>query len=329
MTTLLSKARKATPDDVATASELFAVYPFKETQRRIQGLDHGRLDAFFQKGFKRTLEAGAPHWVVEGEKGILALAGLSADPWHSDVYGLKMGKVQPWLNTVEPACGEGLLAAVEAEAIQQGLEHLSVRVDGQDYRNLHLFEAAGWRLVDVSLKFSRSMPLGERQLPNPPSSAGWQVREGCQGDRGWICRLGSQTHQATHFLNDPSLPTEKTRELFVRWLERCLEKLAYKVYTLRDTAGVGRGFVTYLRNKSFAEAVGRAPIILDFVILDPAIRGGGLGPWLIDESLRREGESGFDFCELRTSAHNLSAMTAYEKMGFLCCGSDFVLHKML
>lgn len=328
--TLLNTVKNVASEDVAAASGLFAAYPFKESQRRIQGLDRTRLDAFFQRGFRRALEGGTPHWGVESpDGGIVALAGLADDPWHSKIYEMKMGKLQPWLNTIKPECGGTLLTTAEDTARQMGYEHLSVRVDGQDFRNLHLFESAGWRLVDVSLKFSRPMPLRKRLLPNPPSSSGWQVRKGSQGDCSWIRKLGSQTHQATHFLNDPQLPPEKTRELFSLWLERCLEKLAYKVYTLRDTAGVGRGFVTYLRNRSFAESVGRSPIILDFVILDPEVRGGGMGPWLIDESLNREGESGFDFCELRTSAHNLAAVTAYEKMGFLCCASDFVLHKRL
>ena len=58
------------------------------------------------------------------------------------------------------------------------------------------------------------------------------------------------------------------------------------------------------------------PIILDYVILDPAIRGGGIGPWFIQESLRAESDSGFDFCELRTSQHNYAAIGCYEKLGF-------------
>jgi GNAT superfamily N-acetyltransferase len=173
------------------------------------------------------------------------------------------------------------------------------------------------------------MPFESPIFPQPASAQGWSIGLATAEDAEWIRRIGSETHAGTHYLNDPALPVEKTRELFARWLDRCLNGLAYKVYVLRDAAGEGRGFVTYLRGLSFAKAVGRYPIVLDFVLLDPAIRGGGLGVWLVAESLSREAESGFDYCELRTSAHNLGAVMTYEKLGFRCCASDFALHLTL
>lgn len=319
--------RLATGEDLDAARRLFEAYPYKTMQQVVQGLDRGRLVELYTANLKGALEAGWPHWVVERSGEVVALAGLSDDKWHTEIYGFKMGKIGPWLNTVAPEVGLSLLEEAEWHARDRHYKHLSARVDGEDFRSLQLFESQGWYLVDVSLKFSRPMPLGERRQPKPAAADGWTVDLAGAEDSSWIRRIGSRTHAGTHFLNDPALPAEKTRELFALWLERCIERLAYRIYTLRDPEGQGRGFVTYLRSGAFARSVGRVPIILDFVLLDPAVRGGGLGPWFIEESLAGEAESGFDYCELRTSAHNLPAVNCYEKLGFRLCATDFVLHK--
>jgi GNAT superfamily N-acetyltransferase len=362
---IASSIRSFRPDDLPRAAALFAAYPYKEPQRVAQRLDRDRLNAFYLEGLRRAVEAGRPHWVAEAGGEFHALAGLTADSWQSGVYGMKMGKIQPWIadcglriadcgsQSPNPnpqssivnrqsaishpqsairnpqSAGAVLLATVENGARAEGFEQLAARLDGADFPNLHTFEAAGWRLVDVSLKFTLPMPnVGGRAAP-PARAARWTIDLAAAGDGDWIRTLAAQSHGATHYLNDPTLPAAATHELFARWVARCLEGLAYHVYTLRDEDGAGRGFVTYLKNEGFARAVGRAPLILDFVLIDPAVRGGGLGPWLIEETLAREEGGGFDYCELRTSAHNLPAVMAYEKLGFRCCASDFTMHKRL
>lgn len=321
--------RPVQPAEAAVLGSLFTQYPHKTAQQVAQRLDRTRLEAFYLAGLERSLKAGTAMWLAERRGEIVALAGLTGDPWHSEVYGIRMGKLAPWLNTIAPEAGKALLKTALDEARNRGLEHLSVRVDGEDFPNLHLLEAAGWLTIDVSMKFSLPMERARHPLGLPGDGNSWKIRLASPGDSDWIRRLGSTTHGGTHFLNDPALPVEKTRELFARWIDRCVERLAWRIYVLEDPQGQGQGFVIYLRNRGFAQAVGREPLILDFVLVSPAVRTGGLGSWLIAESLAREAEEGFDFCELRTSAHNLSAVACYEKLGFRCCATDFVLHKRL
>ena len=68
---------------------------------------------------------------------------------------------------------------------------------------------------------------------------------------------------------------------------------------------------------------------MDYVVFDPRVRGGGIGPWFIEESLRAESGANFDYCELRTSQHNHRAIACYEKLGFRICATDFILHRLL
>lgn len=323
----MGSVRQITAEDTGGAEELFGRYPYKTAQRVIQKMDRDKLNGLYINGLHGALKSGHPHWLVERQPGRpLALAGLVPDSWHSQVFGMKIGKIQPWLNTVSPEVGAEMIDTVLAKARKEEFEYLSIRIDGEDFRNLHLMERAGFRLIDVSLKFSRSMPFAPDIVP--ASREGWSIRLSAPDDVDWMARLGSESHTGTHYLNDPALPHEKTRELFRQWVRRCAEKLAYRIYVL-ERGGSPVGFVIYLRNNALKNAVGVNPIILDYVILDPVARGGGVGPWFVQETLKRENESWFDFCELRTSTHNLPAMNLYEKTGFRVCSTDFVLSKTL
>jgi len=318
------KLRQFESSDLMAVSRLFDLYPYKVSQRVVQKLDRARLNALYLSGLQKSFEAGEKIFVAERDGEVVACAGLAPDKWHSEIYGMKMGKLQPWLNFISPEAGAPLRDALLAEARQQAYQHISIRVDGEEFSQLHLFESVEFHLIDISLKFSRPMPFAPNMLPS--AREGWRVRLSTPQDAIWMRELGSKTHAHTHFLNDPHLPREKTQALFDAWVVKCIEKLAYRIYVLEDNEGTGRGFVIYLRNNSMKQTVGVYPIILDYVILAPEARGGGVGPWFVQESLKQEAESGFDYCELRTSAHNHAAIGCYEKLGFRICATDMVLH---
>lgn len=312
------------------ASTLFDRYPFKAAQRHAQQLPVERLVRFYTQGLERDLDAGRDRWIALGPDGAVALGGINADEHHSVAYGMAMGKIAPWLTLPGCTAGRPLLRAIGDRSASLGFEHLSVRLDGEDYPSLHLFESFDFHLIDVSLKFFMPFPAAGADWPAIEAPrVGWTIRRMNAADAEWMIPLGGGGHGQNHFLNDPHLDPGATSGLFSDWVRRCIEGLAYAVYVLEDPSGQGRGFVTYLRNQGFSKIVGRNPLILDYVILDPRVRGGGLGPWLIHESLYRERSQGFDFCELRTSQHNHRAVIGYEKLGFRLCATDFILHRKM
>lgn len=318
-----------TAENLPRAAALFEAYPYKATQRKAQQLRVDRLVTFYMNGLEADLAAGRERWIALGPDGAVGLAGLTADEAHSKVYGLRMGKIAPWLVMPGATAGRELLRAVGDAARRFEMEHLSVRLDGEDFPSLHLYESLNFLLIDVSLKFFLAFPTNREMPAVEVPRVGWNIRKAASHDSEWMIALGGSGHGQNHFLNDPALAPDATRELFSGWVKRCIEGLAYAIYVIEDPSGQGRGFVTYLRNRGFAKTVGRNPLILDYVILDPKIRGGGMGPWLIQESLYRERKQGFDFCELRTSQHNHRAVTGYEKLGFHLCATDFILHRRL
>ena len=321
--------RRASKDDLGCFSQLFDRYPYKLTQQVMQSLDRTNLGQLYLNNLARTLDQNTNHWILQSGDQIISAAGLVPDEYHSSIYRISMARIQPWLNTIEPTFGERLVREIETTARDKGLNHLSVRMDGADYSNLQLFENHGWKIVDVSLKFTMPLPLETRRFPAHRQLRTLQLRQAEPTDLDWSRQLGSSTHQSNHFLNDPDLPREKTEELLSNWIERCFKGLAWRIYVLEDPDAGGVGFAIYLKNRSFAEATGRNPLILDFVLIDPVIRGGGIGPWFIEQTLDLESDSGLDYCELRPSLHNTAAVVCYERLGFHHCTSDFMMCKYL
>jgi GNAT superfamily N-acetyltransferase len=314
--------RRLRESEAALARPLFESYPYKQAQRLVQRLDPARLNQFYLSGLERSLASGQLILGAFREGQLAAIAGLSPDAWHSGIYGLKMAKISPWLGTKSQVEAARLLEEILKLAREEKYEHLSMRLDGEDYAALHAFEDAGFRLIDVSLKFSRAMTRESSSAP----PKGWSLRLSAEADSSWMRELGANQHTHNHFLNDPHLPRERTHALWDAWVDRCIRGLAYRIYVAEQNGESGRGFVIYLRNRSFAETVGRNPIILDYIAIETSARGGGIGPWIVAESLARESASGFDYCELRTSQHNHAAIGLYEKLGFRICASDFILH---
>ncbi|GEM_PF-5322588 len=316
--------RPAEPADAPALKALARAYPFKGAQRRVQRLEAGRLADWHARNLAHAASR-QPLWVAEAAGEILAVGGAQPDAWHSDVYQMKMARLVPWLHFRAAEAGPPLLERLLEAASADGVRHLAARLDGDDGLGCRLFEDHGFHVIDLWLKFTR--PLPPEGPPPAGPDASWRVEPFRPEDAAWALDLGGRHHDHAHFLHDAALPAERTRALFAEWVRRCVGGLAYRIYALRDPAGRGRGFVIYLEQRGFAEAIGRRPLILDYVILEPEARGGGLGAWLIDQTLRAE--RGFDYCELRTSHRNLAAVACYEKLGFRLCATDLMLSRLI
>jgi ribosomal protein S18 acetylase RimI-like enzyme len=327
-----SSVRPLLAEDLPTLHELFRDFPHKKHQQREQGIAANALADFFVAAEERRLRKvadanGEPvQWVAVGGSGtVVALAGLDADAWHSSHYPWQFGRIAPFLTwRALPDERAALLDAVLAAAAARGMNHVTARVDGAEYGAAQTLESRGFYLVDVSVKCSGA--LADVPALAPPSrAAGMRIRQVEPADVGAIRAIAASSHAFNHYYNDPWLDPEATNRLFEAWIERCAGGLASHLFVL-DHHGAPAGFVIYLRPASFNAALGTRLAILDFVCLAPVARGGGVGSWLIADTLRRLGPAA-THVELRTSHHNWPALKCYLGLGMRVVSNDLVLHR--
>ena len=321
-------------EDLPALRVLFRDFPHKKHQQREQGIAPDALADFFVAGEERRLRKtadaneGLGQWVAVGSDGVVAaLAGLDADAWHSRHYPWRFGRIAPFLTWAAASVQRtALLDTVLEAAAARGMNHLTTRVDGAEYGAAQTLESRGFYLVDVSVKLSGA--LADVPALAPPSRAGgMRIRPAEPGDAGAIRAIAASSHSCNHYYNDPYLDHVATNALFEAWVERCADGLASHLFVL-DHHGTVVGFVVYLVPASLNAALGTRLAILDFVCLAPAARGGGVGSWLIADSLRRIGP-GPTHVELRTSHHNWPALKCYLGLGMRVVSNDLVLHRHL
>ncbi len=335
--------RKPQTQDAHAIRMLFEAYPYKAYQQKRQGIDPQRLAAMFLEGTLRAVDAEDTDLFlaveeIAGSETVHGLAGLAPNAWHSEAFGLKTGRVQPF--TVPGAQGpvaQALIEAVDRAARHRGYDHLTARVDHSDWPGIHALEAIGFYLVDASQKLAR--PLGIQPFTDGAAEADLsfpgQVVNGPDGlvmdqldpeDIDALCDIASSSHHTNHFYNDPALSVSDSRALFERWVRRCCDGLARHVFVARHGLRPV-GFVTYLGAETLKKKLGLSLIILDFVVIQSDRQGRGIGEWLVKQSLNRIATC-YDWVELRTSANNYPALALYHKLGFRNLSTDMILHKV-
>lgn len=316
------RLEKASLDDLPGIAILLRDFPYKAFQQKVQGLNAEALLAFFVDGMKNSLADGSmATWVVKKDQDILGVASLGPNAWHSRSYNCNIGRCNSFLSYKSPEiCTPLLCNAILEEARGRKFDMVSLRIDGNEFENLHLLESAGFRLIDVSVKMSSEIKSTARSAP-----AGIRIRPYQEGDREQVVRISGDAHTFNHFFNDERLEREATRALFRAWVERCIDSLAKHVFVAEDETQGVVGFVTYLVNERLNRELGVRVVVLDYVVLDSSFQGRGLGPVLMEHSLQSLAKE-YDQVELRTSHNNYPALALYNRYGMRIVSTDFQLH---
>jgi hypothetical protein len=314
--------------DLPALRALFRGFPYKALQQRMQGLDSDLLaDLFSEDEHARLEKSGSQfptQWTVHRDGELTAFAGLSPDMWHSESYPWRFGRIAPFL--IYRASSEAraeLVRVLLAEAGKAGYQHLITRVDGSEYEAVRALLDAGFLIVDCSVKMSgriEAVPV----LARPSRAAGMSIRPYQSADLPVMQRIVASSHPHNHYYNDPWLSHEGTDRLFAAWIERCCEKMRSNAFVL-EHRGEARGFIIYLHPQRLNQRMGTKLIILDLVCLDRETQGGGVGRWLIAETLRGFAPAA-SMVELRTSQNNYPALNCYADLGMRIVSTDFILH---
>lgn len=300
--------------DSGRAAELLLAYPFAGEEW--PGSDPAAWAAEVLRGLPADIrvhaleEDGRWHWLA-------AVAPLAFD---TQVFGAPLARLAPlihrraWPEIGEAARGDALIRQALAEAAAMGIHGLTARVAGRDVLGAQALEAAGARLVDVSVEWLLDLAPGARA---PETPAGLALRPWTESDRaglmelaaGAMCDLDSY---ADRFAMDPRL-RGGCPELYRRWVANSLAgEQADGVLVLAE-GDLPVGFITLKLPGRGGAAAGCGWVALN--VVHPAWRGRGLYNLLLARGLAWLAERGATRARVRTKASQHAVIRAWSRLG--------------
>ncbi|MFH1057766.1 MAG: hypothetical protein V1797_03670 [Pseudomonadota bacterium] len=316
----------------AQAQTLLRAWPFladdgaEPAERRASVLLAGLKDAARVLALTGGGADGAWRWLAAWEP-------LAFD---SQVFGRPLGRIDllahaaAWPEAGALADGCEILSAACASAWAAGLEGLSLRLPARDLLAAQAAEAAGFRLVDVSVEWELDLAAGPKPAAPP---AGLGLRPAGEADADALMDLAARSFcdlesYGDRFALDPRL-RPGCPELYRRWMANSIAgDQADQVLVLAgagpaaDAAGLV-GFMT-LKNPPAGAADGRGWVVLNAV--DPARRGRGLYNLLLAHGLAGLAAAGATRARVRTKVSQLAVIRAWSRLGARQAGAWLTLH---
>jgi RimJ/RimL family protein N-acetyltransferase len=260
-----------------------------------------------------------------GDESLAGMAGYGMLDWDSTHFGYKMGRVFPfWVN--ESAGDAGALLLLEealSDLIELGLEHAYLRIDPFDNHSLRAACALGFFPVDTITEylfdFSRS--------PIPVRADGLEMALAGPNDKEELIALTRETFDGYlgRFHVDPGFFSDRATEMYVKWLQKSLDKTLADEVLVAKIDGRIAGFLTMELKSEESRIAGLRMGQGVLAGVAPFARGKGVYKAVINESLHWFKDRA-DKVKVSTQVNNTPVQNAWTALGFRLVNSYHTLH---
>lgn len=272
--------------------------------------------------FAASVMHGASYHAWPDEERPRALAALQPAPWDSEKLGVPASRL---FMMVPPEAQEGaapLLASTLAAADASGIRYLVTRIDAGDVGVIQTMEQAGFIVVDAIL----SQYLRPRDaVLTPPGDI--VVRPAQSDDADALAAISDSCFTMSRFHGDPWIGEDKARAIYRDWARNIARGLN-DVNVVSVLGGEVVGFMSCKDVPHARAAYGSGYGRIELVAMAPSARGRGgvaaMTRYLLDESRTR----GWDLLGIGTQIANVTAMRAYQNVGFVPGDSIFTLRRL-
>jgi len=231
--------------------------------------------------------------------------------WDSDFFGFKIARLIP----------SRISEAIMQEALwwcqREGIECLYFLADSDHFENVRLAEKNRFCLVDIRLTLECDLVNWDGKRTE--SFPGISVRPSQQGDLPNLRAIARVLYRDSRFYVDSRFPRMKVEDLYVTWIDRSCHGYADKVLVLeKDKEAMG-----YVTCHVPEASVGR----IGLVGLHPALKGAGIGQYLVSSALQQFKDGGMDHIEVVTQGRNRRALRMYQSCGFVTLEVQLWYHK--
>lgn len=234
------------------------------------------------------------------------LVGLS---WDSSLLSLSCGRID-FACALDTSSANELASSAVKIASEQGIQHLSVRVDTRDVTLVEAFQANGFEKVDSISTFTLEVNADAK------TSSQENVRLAHPSDAEQVAEISRVAFTADRFHSDPLISKELADNLHAEWgRNSVLGKAADAVIVAFEGEKV-LSFVTCKINQDLYNLTGYKLGTIVLVATLPEAQGQGLGKATVKGALNWFAEQDCHCVEVGTQSSNTGAKKLYEGLGF-------------
>lgn len=133
-----------------------------------------------------------------------------------------------------------------------------------------------------------------------------------------ILDIAKKSFNYSRFFNDPKLPKEQAKNIYLHWTE-CSFEQENKYFVVSEREGNVAGYILYFFNGDSS--------VIELIAVDEKYQGQGVGKSLIHTMQSSVIDQGIKKIKVGTQVNNISAAQFYNAMGFkyVSCGSLYHL----
>ena len=313
---------------LAKLKPLIADYQFKPYKE--YEIEQSLLDRYVIEEISDILSRESGFVFVGEEMGeLVGLATLEKLDWDTKHFGIEMAKIRhliardgyPKALKVK----RELISHLLAECREKRISHISARIYKEDISSIHALENKGFQLMDVIVTYY--LDLRKMKPVRPRTQC--RIRQFKQEDMPKLKEIvmecfGVETVATDHFHADPTLPKEKSDELYVQWIIESIREPSDTILI----AELNRkliGFTACRVHRSLGEKLGIrfGTIILTGVI--PSARGKSVATSLSHAALQWFADK-VDIVERGGQVSNYAVQRVWNRSGFRIVRSQCTFH---
>lgn len=228
-------------------------------------------------------------------------------PWDTDYFGILSAK----------AVLNGTVTEQELVILKDFLDEYEfatiINSGNNKQNNYWLGRKTNAFLTDINVQLTKDLSTGFIKSIEPG-----EVYESYHRDEN-VLRIAHHAFKHSRFFNDPNLPLDKAKVIYVHWAENAFNKPG-RYYSITKNQGVTTGFILFSLDQELSIAT------IELIAVDEQYRGLGVGKKLISGMESFISQRNIGKIKVGTQIDNASAIRFYTSCGFIYTTCNAIYH---
>ena len=253
---------------------------------------------------------------------VVGFASLRALTWDSEQLGFPAARVEyliadgSYFEQLE--IKNHLLTDLLLPAVEEGVIHISCRIDASDFSSLHALERAGFVTVDTILHFA--LDFARREVSKPIHDFTMRLAQPADAER--VSSLAKTSFVYDRFHSDPFVSKKRADDLHESWLRNSCAEDSRDNVLLAESKNELLGFVSCTVQEDTARWLGRSVGTIILVACAEQARRRGVGRTLMLAASQWLRQQGCDIVESGTQVRNVPSARMFRQCGFDYVGAS-------